>query len=127
MTGTFHSKKVGFLLALLSAAGVSVRAGVYFYHKKHCADPVTVYAWRMPSGPIFIAEDPLNPKLQEYRRSEHLDRIVEPHKTDFKKVLALAEWASRQFVASTPFPHYPPWDAQVILHRIRRGQTGGYC
>jgi hypothetical protein len=99
----------------------------FYIQKKHDVAPVILYAWRIPSGLIFLAEDPQHPKLQAYRRHEHLDQVVAPYTTDFQKILALAQWTSRQFSAGSPFPNYPPWDASIILDRIRHGKTGGFC
>jgi len=97
------------------------------YRRHSCPTNVVVYAWRLPSGQVFIAEDSQNRRLQEYRRHEQLDKVVAPEPSDFKQILALAIWASHQFPPTQPFPIYPPWNAHVILDWIRAGKTGGYC
>jgi hypothetical protein len=40
---------------------------------------------------------------------------------------SLLRWSSRLFPYTSPFPHYPPWNAVEILRRIRAGETGGFC
>ncbi len=117
----FYSVISGVLLVAIGA-GVHVARKHYYSIK-----PIILYAWRLPSGPIFITEDPHNTRLQKYAHQERLDQVTQPYKTDFEKILALSQWASRQFIATSPLPNYPPWDAIVILDRIRRGKTGGFC
>ena len=82
---------------------------------------------RLPSGALFISEDPQNAKLARLRKAEHIDAVVAPFKTDLDKLTALARWTSAQFPETTPFPHYPAWNASVILKKIRSGKTGGFC
>jgi len=88
---------------------------------------VTVYATRLPSGPLFVSEDPLHPRLARLRQQEQLDRVLQGSPSDLERLLRLAQWTSQQFNATSPFPNYPPWDALEILDRIRRKQTGGFC
>lgn len=88
---------------------------------------VTIYTLKLPSGNIFILEDPNNRQLIELRKSEQIDSIVKLHQNDLDKLLALAQWTAGLFKASTPFPNYPPWDARKILSMIRKKETGGFC
>jgi hypothetical protein len=94
---------------------------------KEYRSQTTIYAVRLPSGPLFIGEDPKHPKLTRLRKQERIDRVVAGAATDLEQLLRLAQWTSRQFPATTPFPNYPPWDAGEILQRIRQKQTGGFC
>jgi len=114
------------VLFVLLAVGMAAAAYALIKHRRQNRME-TVYAFRIPSGGLFIEEDFQNPKLQTLRRRERLDQIVKPGMTDLQKILALAKWTSQQWVASSPLPNYPPWDAQVILDRIRLGKTGGFC
>jgi hypothetical protein len=122
-----QQRKWWMAVLLLGLIGAGFTGARYIESRKRCSAPVTIDAWRLPSGKIFIAEDPANKGLRRYRLHEHLDQVVQPYRTDFQRILALAQWTSRQFVATTPFPHYPPWNARIILKRIREGKTGGYC
>jgi hypothetical protein len=93
----------------------------------HWRRPVTIFAWRLPSGEIFLAEDPQNPDLQAFAKREHIADVIRPYHTDMEKLYALDVWASKTFPNSNPFPNYPPWNASVILDWIRQGKTGGFC
>src|SRR5690242_14151594 len=115
------------LVLVAAVAGSLATTTRYFYEQRRANRMETVYAFRTPSGGLFIEEDFQNPKLQEYRRAEHLDDVVKPYKSDLERILALAKWTSKQWAASSPLPNYPPWDGSVILDRIRRGVTGGFC
>jgi len=112
---------------LLFAVGGVLGGRHYLKKRRRATKPIVVYACRLPSGAIFVEEDFKNPRLQRYLKEEHLDDVIRPYKTDFDQILALAKWASHQFEASSPFPHYPPWNARVILKRIRHHKTGGFC
>ncbi len=82
----------------------------------------------IPSGHLFLMEDPGHPALQAFRRNENFEADLPPPGGDeFERLPALAAWTARQFESSTPFPNYPPWDAAGILARIRAGDTGGFC
>lgn len=86
-----------------------------------------VYALKIPSGQIFIMEDSKHYKLQKFRKKEKLDSLINNVHNDFKQVFALTQWSSKLFPRTTPFPNYPPWDANIILSMIRNGETGGFC
>jgi hypothetical protein len=122
-----RKKYVGWVSTFLTLGVLGAGTKIYLAHKRCPTTPVDIYALRLPSGAIFLSEDPHNPRLQNYMHHEHLDEVVRPYKTDFEKILALAQWTSVQFQPTSPFPHYPPWDGQVILDRIRGGKTGGFC
>jgi hypothetical protein len=111
----------------LCLLGLASLGGWKGYCRWQSARPVTIFAWRLPSGPIFLAEDPQNPDLQAFARQERLADVVRPYKTDMERIVALCKWASKTFPDSTPFPNYPPWNASTILDWIRKGKTGGYC
>lgn len=115
---------MSFLVVFVSA-GVGVKT--YLKRKHAQTKPVIVRAWRLPSGAIFVSEDPSSPRLRAFFQHEHLDKVLSPHKRDLERILALARWTSAQFPATSPFPNYPPWDGKIILDRIRRGKTGGFC
>jgi hypothetical protein len=87
----------------------------------------SVYVLRLPSGPLFISEVPDHPSLRLLRRQEHLDPLIKGSRTDMDCLLRLMHWSSQLFPASTPFPHYPPWNALKILDQIRHKKTGGFC
>src|SRR5262245_38060043 len=126
MSFSLRSKPLLFGSVLCAGVALSVAGGMKLYNGWRRMRPVTVYAFRLPSG-MFVAEDSQHPRLKQYLEHEHLDQVIKPHKSDLDQILALAKWTSQQWTAGTPFPHYPPWDAQVILDRIRRGKTGGFC
>lgn len=88
---------------------------------------INIYAVKLPSGHTMLFEDPAHPALQSLRRREGIDKIVAPYQDEVRRLDALAEWTSKLFPDTSPFPNYPPWDARVILDRIRAGQTGGFC
>jgi hypothetical protein len=114
------------LLGITLAVGVAAAAHALIKHRRQNRME-TVYAFRIPSGGLFIEEDFQNPQLQALRRRERLDVLMKPGMTDLQKILALAKWTSQQWVAGNPLPNYPPWNARVILDRIRSGKTGGFC
>jgi hypothetical protein len=130
-TDSAHHTTYGrLLIVILSGVVMAVLASsilAYMDRRQRASEEVSVNIFRLPSGPIFVSEAPDYPDLQALRREEGLDQVVRAHARDFDKILALAQWASRQFKATSPFPHYPPWDARVILERIRHGKTGGFC
>lgn len=71
-------------------------------------------------------EDAKLQRLAELRQQEHLDRLVDPSRSQFENILAVKDWVAEQWPHSTPDP-YPPWDAITILDWIRSGKTGGFC
>jgi len=119
--------KKWWLLSVLLVGGACVGVKITRSRLRCPRGPVSIYAYRLPSGAIFLAEDPHHPLLQKYQEHEHLVDVIRPYKTDFDQILALAKWASVQFKAGSPFPNYPPWNGEEILQRIRHGKTGGFC
>lgn len=109
----------GVLLGLLAAA-----LAMYWYVEYRLASVSVV---RLPSGRIFLMEDPRHPALQRLRADEGIDRVVAPAGDELGRLQALAVWTSRLFPATSPFPDYPPWDAAELLRQIRAGETGGFC
>src|SRR5579863_10541974 len=114
---------------ILIPAGLILLGGVGYHARRKFRRPrlETVYVTRLPAGDIFIFEDPQHPQLQKLREEEKIDAIVRPYQTDLEKILALAKWTSQLFPGTSPFPHYPPWNAREILRRIRSHETGGFC
>src|SRR5262245_24812699 len=113
-----HTKNSRFVFLLAAAASFLLAlpvVGTSLWQQHLKSTHLTVFALRLPSGHIFLSEDPQHPRLQELRRQEGLDDIVSHGSTDMEKILALAQWASSLFKATTPFPNYPPWDALTIL------------
>ena len=64
--------------------------------------------------------------LRPLRNREGLDKVVTGAKTDIEVFLRLMEWVRSQWSPGRPDP-YPPIDATVILDKIRKGETGGFC
>jgi len=64
--------------------------------------------------------------LRPLRNREQLDKVVTGAKTDMGVFLQLMKWVRAQWSPGRPDP-YPPIDAIVILDKIRKGKTGGFC
>jgi hypothetical protein len=111
---------VWFSVGVMALAAVAI--GLFFHSQE-----VRLILVRLPSGPLFIAEDPDHPELRALRRQEHLDRFVQPRRPELENLFALAQWAHAQFPAGSPFQNYPPWNARTVLKMIRSHQTGGFC
>jgi len=88
---------------------------------------VTVFGVKLPSGYIFLMEDPGHPALQRLRYSEGIDELLTSGGDEYEGLAALAKWTAEQFESSLPFPNYPPWDAERTLDMVRSGETGGFC
>lgn len=116
---TKAAARLGFLLMVLA-----VVVWMYWYVGHRL---VTVYVTRLPSGMIFLAEDPGHPELQRFREQEGLDRIAVPPGDELARLQALAAWTAQLFPPTTPFPDYPPWNAGELLRAIRAEETGGFC
>jgi len=98
--------------------------------EKGTSDPIKVPLW-VPSDKIhqqtrfnftFDNEKILSP----LRRREQLDQVIKGSKTDMEVFLRLMKWVRAQWSPSRPDP-YPPINAIVILDKIRKGETGGFC
>jgi hypothetical protein len=72
----------------------------------------------------FTFDDEKSLKL--LRTREQLDKVIAGAKTDRGVFLQLMSWVRGQWSPGRPDP-YPPIDAVVILDKIRRGETGGFC
>ena len=107
---------LGVTLIFIVSAGLWIRKNL-----------VSIYIYRLASGRLFLMEDFNNSELQNLRRREHLDSVVRPSAGDIENLLALAQWTSKLFPASTPFPNYPPFNALRTLEMIRKKMTGGFC
>lgn len=64
--------------------------------------------------------------LSLLRNRAKLDQVIAGAKTDMEVFLRLMNWVRAQWTPGRPDP-YPPIDALVILDKIRRGETGGFC
>jgi len=64
--------------------------------------------------------------LRSLRNREKLDKVLAGAKTDMKVFLRLMKWVRAQWTPGRPDP-YPPINAIVILDKIRKGETGGFC
>ncbi len=64
--------------------------------------------------------------LKPLRKREKLDQLVAGAKTDMEVFLRLMNWVRAQWPPGRPDP-YPPINALVILDKIRKRETGGFC
>jgi len=64
--------------------------------------------------------------LGQLRKKEGLDKIIAGAKTDVEVFSRLMSWVRAQWSPGRPDP-YPPINAIVILDKIRKGETGGFC
>ncbi len=87
----------------------------------------TLYCMRLPSGALFLVEDPEHPQLRKWKEDQKLEDKIRSQQTDLEKLSILAQWTSTLFKPSLPFPHYPPWNANIILKMIQEKKTGGFC
>lgn len=88
-----------------------------------------VLAFRISSGLIFFAEDSNHSLLKQLKRRERLEDVVKRIKSqsEIDRLVGLAVWTKQLFPSTSPFPNYPPWNANAILEMIRSGETGGFC
>lgn len=90
-------------------------------------DQISLHFQKLPSGHVFIFELEDHPGLVSLRRSEDLDKISKARAKGLQQLEALVQWTSKLFPLGSPYPDYPPWDAESILREIRAGRTGGFC
>jgi hypothetical protein len=64
--------------------------------------------------------------LKPLRDREKLNKVIAGTKTDMEVFLRLMQWVRAQWSPGRPDP-YPPINAMVILDKIRKGETGGFC
>jgi hypothetical protein len=64
--------------------------------------------------------------LQPLRKREKIDQVIAGAKTNMEVFSRLMSWTRAQWPPGRPDP-YPPINAIVILDKIRRGETGGFC
>lgn len=64
--------------------------------------------------------------LKPLRKKEKLDQLIAEAKTNMEVFRRLMSWVRAQWSPGRPDP-YPPINAIVILDKIRRGETGGFC
>ncbi len=80
----------------------------------------------VPRSLSFGYESDFHPALVQLRQQEQLEQVVSAGGTEFDKQRLLNDWVNSQWSAGKPVP-YPPWDALVILDRIRSGRSKGFC
>lgn len=73
---------------------------------------------------VFSFDDPL--VLQPLRKRERLDFVLKGTRGDLEVFQRLMKWVRAQWSPSRPDP-YPPINALIILDKIRKGETGGFC
>jgi hypothetical protein len=64
--------------------------------------------------------------LRPLRKREKLDQVIAGSRTDMEVFLRLMKWVRAQWSPGRPDP-YPPINAIIILDKIRKGETGGFC
>jgi hypothetical protein len=64
--------------------------------------------------------------LRPLRNRAKLDQVIAGAKADMEVFLRLMNWVRAQWTPGRPDP-YPPINAIVILDKIRKGETGGFC
>jgi len=78
----------------------------------------------------FEYENPLHPRLHEFRAKYKLDKVIEGSKSEFEKMLKLKSWVAKQWNWHLLNPGDPniAWDALEILKSDENGKTcGGFC
>ncbi len=88
--------------------------------------PLFVPPERVVHHPRFYFSFDKKEILKPLRKREMLDRLIVGAKTDMEVFRRLMSWVRAQWSPGRPDP-YPPINAMVILDKIRRGETGGFC
>ena len=88
--------------------------------------PLFVPPERVSHHPRFHFTFDDEKSLRTLRTREKLDKVIAGARTDIGVFLQLMSWVRGQWSPGRPDP-YPPIDAIVILEKIRRGETGGFC
>lgn len=98
--------------------------------KREKGDPIKVPLFVPPESvhhpPRFRFTFDSKEALKPLRKMERLDTVIVEAKTDMGVFLPLMSWVRAQWSPGRPDP-YPPIDAIVILDKIRKGETGGFC
>lgn len=79
---------------------------------------VTIFATRLPSGWIFISEDPAHPVLRKWRSEQDLDTIVSKGKTDLDKFSLVMEWIQHLGGEKKSLRSFQSWNARRILEKL---------
>ena len=89
--------------------------------------PIEIDAGRIGDSPYtFVYEDIDEPRLSRLREEEGLDALVEGAENDVEAMARLRHYVRTLWPHTHPDPP-PPSDAMEMLHRIRKGKTGGFC
>ena len=75
---------------------------------------------------LFVYEDLNEPRLARLREQEALDEVIAGAETDVEAMARLRHYVRTLWPHTHPDPP-PPADALEMLHRIRKGKTGGFC
>ncbi len=78
----------------------------------------------------FEYENPLHPKLQEFRTKYKLDEVIKDCGSEFEKMLKLNNWVAKQWNwhLLQPGDSMIKWDALDILKTDKKGDVcGGFC
>ncbi len=88
--------------------------------------PLFVPPERVVHHPRFYFSFDNKEILKPLRKREKLDQVIAGAKADMEVFSQLMSWVRAQWSPGRPDP-YPPINAIVILDKIRRGETGGFC
>lgn len=88
--------------------------------------PLFVPSERVVHHPRFYFSFDNKEILKPLRKREKLDQLIAGAKTDIEVFRRLMKWVRAQWSPGRPDP-YPPINAIVILDKIRKGETGGFC
>lgn len=88
--------------------------------------PLLVAPEKVRHHPRFYFSFDSKEILKPLRKREKLDHLIAEAKTDMEVFRRLMSWTRAQWSPGKPDP-YPPINAIVILDKIRRGETGGFC
>jgi hypothetical protein len=98
--------------------------------KRETGDPIAV--------PLFVPPEKVHREtrfnftydneeiLRPLREREKLDQVIAGARTDMEVFLRLMKWVRAQWSPGKPDP-YPPINAIIILDKIRKKETGGFC
>lgn len=64
--------------------------------------------------------------LRPLREREQLDHLISGKSSDIERFEKLMRWVRNQWPPGRPDP-YPPINAMLILDKIRKKETGGFC
>ncbi len=85
---------------------------------------------RLLSSLDFEYENPIHPKLKEFRTKYKLDKVIKGCESEFEKMLKLQSWVAKQWDwhLLEPEENIIEWDALDILKPDEKGDVcGGFC